>query len=301
MVMGERRSMVELSLAVKLQIVHGLKRQWVVIFRHCQMSGSYYILRVDSELVLDFKGFTERLEPGQIAPALFQALPDVIFWMKDEEGRFVYVNKAFCHDLAAKEESEVLGLKDENLFPAELAKVFQADDEAVFESGAAIWNKSELVPNRLGGVEWRSTSKIPLKDKEGRWVGTAGITRKMGHVQGYPYFAQGASGHHKLSVIVAAIYEHLGKEVSVKELAEAASVSISTLERLFREHMNTTPRKFILQVKMSAACERLLQTNMLVKEIAESLGYEDHANFTRAFTKMMGMSPSSYQKFYKQG
>jgi len=255
---------------------------------------------VESDSELDFEGFAAQLMPGQIAPALFQALPDVIFWMKDEMGRFVYVNKAFCHDVAVKEVKEVLGLKDKNLFPAELAEVFQHDDEAVFKSGEPIWNKSELVPSRLGGVEWRSTSKIPLKNREGQWIGTAGIARRLGHVQGLSYLAQGASGHHKLSVIVAAIYENLGMEVGVKELAEAASISMSTLERLFKEHMNTTPRKFILQVKMSAACERLLNTNLLVKEIASGLGYEDHANFTRAFTKVMGMSPSTYQKFYNK-
>lgn len=253
---------------------------------------------MESDSELGFEGFAAQLMPGQIAPALFQALPDVIFWMKDERGRFVYVNRAFCYDVAVKEEEEVLGLKDKDLFPSELAEVFQHDDETVFQSGEPIWNKSELVPSRLGGVEWRSTSKIPLKDRDGKWIGTAGIARRMGHVQGLSYLAQGTSGHHKLSVIVAAIYENLGMEVGVKELAEAAAISMSTLERLFREHMNTTPRKFILQVKMSAACERLLNTNLLVKEIASGLGYEDHANFTRAFTKVMGMSPSTYQKFY---
>lgn len=256
---------------------------------------------MESDSEFGFEGFTAQLMPGQIAPALFQALPDVIFWMKNDKGRFVYVNRAFCHDVAIKEEAEVLGLKDKDLFPSELAEVFQHDDKAVFNSGEALWNKSELVPCRLGGVEWRSTSKIPLKDHDGKWIGTAGISRKMGHTLGVPYLAQGSSGHHKLSVIVAAIYEHLGKDVGVRELAEAASVSMSTLERLFKNHMNTTPRKFILQVKMSAACERLLNTNMLVKEVANGLGYEDHANFTRAFTRVMGMSPSTYQKFYKQG
>ncbi len=109
------------------------------------------------------------------------------------------------------------------------------------------------------------------------------------------------SPHHKLSVTVAAIYEHLGNETGIKELAQSASISISTLERLFKEHMNTTPRQFIMQVKMSAACDRLINTDMRVKEIANSLGYDEHANFTRAFTKSMGMSPSSYQRFYKKG
>ncbi len=49
---------------------------------------------------VNFEGFAARLMPGQIAPALFQALPDVIFWMKDDEGRFVYVNQAFCLEIA---------------------------------------------------------------------------------------------------------------------------------------------------------------------------------------------------------
>ncbi|MCP5536629.1 MAG: AraC family transcriptional regulator [Akkermansiaceae bacterium] len=235
--------------------------------------------------------------PGQIAPALFQALPDVMFWIKDEQGRFVYVNKAFCYEVANREAKEMLGLKDEDVFPPELAKNYQRDDENVLATGRAFWNKSELIPTRSGGVEWRSTSKIPLKSLEGRWVGTAGISRRMGHVQGLPM----PTKHHKLAVIVAAIYQHLEKGISIADIAEAASVSISTLERLFKEHMDTTPRRFIMQVKISAACDRLINTGMQVKEIAASLGYDEHANFTRAFTKEMGMSPRSYQKFYRKG
>lgn len=240
--------------------------------------------------------FTSRLKPGQIAMALFQALPDVIFWVKDKDGRFVYVNKAFCHDVAVMEASDMVGLKDEDIFPPELAKVFQRGDEEVLESREPMWDKSELVSNRLGQVEWRSTSKIPLCDVDGEWVGTAGISRRMGRVDE----SLGPTRHHKIAIIVEAIYAHLEKRIGVTELADAASVSVSTLERLFKEHMNTTPRQFILQVKMSAACDRLINSGQQVKEIAASLGYEEHANFTRAFTKVMGMSPRSYQRFYKR-
>lgn len=243
------------------------------------------------------EGFTDCLMPGQIAPALFQALPDVIFWIKDEKGRLVYVNQAYCYEVAKRDAAEMVGLKDEDIFPPELAKNYQRDDESVLLSGQAIWNKAELIPTRSGGVEWRSTSKIPLKNLEGKWVGTAGISRRMGHGEGLPV----PTRHHKLAVIVAAIYEHLEKGICISDIAKAASVSISTLERLFKEHMETTPRRFIMQVKMSAACDRLINTGMRVKEIAVSLGYEEHANFTRAFTKEMGMSPRSYQKFYKKG
>jgi PAS domain S-box-containing protein len=239
--------------------------------------------------------FSEQLKPGQISVALFQALPDVIFWIKDKDGRFIYVNKAFCHDVAVKEALEIIGLKDEDLFPRELAVVFQQGDEKVLRSREAMWNQSELVPNRSGQVEWRSTSKIPLQSVEGDWVGTAGISRKMG--RGGESMVPGR--HQKIVLIVESVYENLEKGIGVSELAAATAVSVSTLERLFKEHMNTTPRRFILQVKMSAACDRLLNTGMQIKEIASSLGYEEHANFTRAFTKVMGMSPRAYQRHYR--
>ena len=245
---------------------------------------------------LDAKGFTASLMPGQIAPALFQALPDVIFWIKDEDGRFMYVNQAFCYEVGKSSEEEMHGLRDDDVFPPTLAKVFRRGDKEVLVSRKAHLNKPELVPSRMGGVEWRTTSKIPLQDKEGNWVGTAGISRKMGYGERPPT----SGGHQRLEAIVAVIHKNLHKSVSVADLSDAASISVSTLERLFREHMNTTPRKFILQVKMSAACDWLMNSEMQVKEIANRLGYQEHGNFTRAFTKLMEMSPSAYQEFYKK-
>jgi len=91
------------------------------------------------------------------------------------------------------------------------------------------------------------------------------------------------------------------RQIDIAEIAKRAAVSLSTLERLFKEHMKTTPRRFIMQVKMSAACDRLINTGMKVNEVATSLGYEEHANFSRAFSKEMGMSPTSYQRYYKKG
>lgn len=241
--------------------------------------------------------FTSSLAPGQIAPALFQVLPDVIFWMKDAGGRFVFVNKAFCYEVAMRDAEDIYGLKDEDVFPRELAAKYQADDERVLKSGEALWHASELTPTRSGGVEWRSTTKIPLLSLEGKCVGTAGISRRMGHEEGVPV----PTRHRKLAVIIAKIYEHLDEGIEIKEIAEGAAVSMSTLGRLFKDHMNTTPRRFVTQVKMAAACDRLINTGMRVSEVASSLGYDEHGNFSRAFSKEMGMSPSSYRRYYKIG
>jgi len=37
----------------------------------------------------------KEIKPGQIAIALFESFPDVLFWVKDSKGNFLYVNRAF--------------------------------------------------------------------------------------------------------------------------------------------------------------------------------------------------------------
>jgi AraC-like DNA-binding protein len=45
----------------------------------------------------------------------------------------------------------------------------------------------------------------------------------------------------------------------------------------------------------------LRETKLSVTEIAFALGYFDHANFTRAFNRWVGCTPSEYRAgFFKQ-
>ncbi|MEO1858259.1 MAG: helix-turn-helix domain-containing protein [Rubritalea sp.] len=245
----------------------------------------------DGELVTEF---LDSLIPGQISPVLFQAMPDVMFWLKNEDGEFLFFNDAFLCD---KEVADVLGKTDAELMPSELARVYIEDDRQVMASGEPQWNKVELVVTTNGGVEWRATSKVPLKNRAGVIVGTAGISRRVGMDEGLPVPSQ----QRDIAAIVGAIYKNVDKEIKVVDVAEAAGVSVSSLERLFKANMNTTPKQFIIQAKISTACERLIGTNMSVKEVGASVGYSDHANFTRGFRRVMKMSPTDYRRNYRKG
>jgi len=240
--------------------------------------------------------FLEALQPGQIAPVLFQVMPDVIFWIKDKDFSLIYVNDAFVREMSKNSADEVLGKKDCDLSPSELASVYEADDKAVMDNGEAMWNKTELVGNSTGGVEWRATSKVPLYNRDGELVGTAGLSRRIGMAEGVPVPSQ----HRDIASIIGAIYKTIDRDVKVSDLAEAAGMSVSTLERTFKEHMGTTPKQFIIQAKISTACERLLGSQLSVKEVGASVGYLDHANFTRGFRKIMNMSPTDYRRSYKR-
>ncbi|MCD8194276.1 MAG: helix-turn-helix domain-containing protein [Tannerellaceae bacterium] len=54
-----------------------------------------------------------------------------------------------------------------------------------------------------------------------------------------------------------------------------------------------------IQYEIILQAKRLLYyTTMNIKEIAHTLGYEDHAYFTRLFTKVADMSPGQFRKKY---
>ncbi|WP_169334316.1 AraC family transcriptional regulator [Rubritalea marina] len=237
--------------------------------------------------------FLDALRPGQISLVLFQAMPDVMFWIKNSKGEFIYFNDAFRGHLRIKPQ---VGMRDCDMVPVEMAQVYMQDDQTVMETDQSIWNKVELVVTATDGVEWRATSKVPLKNRDGMVVGTAGISRRVGLTEGVPLPSQ----QRDMAAIVGAIYKSVDKDIKVSKIAESVGLSVSSLERLFKANMNTTPKQFIIQAKVSTACERLIGTQMSVKEIGVSVGYSDHANFTRGFRKVMNMSPSMYRRTYRR-
>src|SRR5271156_5879776 len=116
---------------------------------------------------------------------LFDNLEDVLVWVKDCDGRYCWVNRAFVINYAlAGDKSQaqaafgpqaIVGMTDYDLSPAFLADQFRLDDEHVL-TGKRIVNRIELVGQPDGLTVWNVTNKIPLFDVNGVIIGTAGIT-----------------------------------------------------------------------------------------------------------------------------
>src|SRR5580700_10585612 len=117
---------------------------------------------------------------------LFDCVEDVLVWIKDRDGRYCWVNRAFLINYAMdRTRSEthagsegVLGKSDYDLSPTFLADQFRLDDEQVL-TGKQIVNRIELVEQPDGLTVWNVTNKIPLTDTRGAIIGTAGITRRL--------------------------------------------------------------------------------------------------------------------------
>ncbi|MGJ8695128.1 MAG: helix-turn-helix domain-containing protein [Verrucomicrobiaceae bacterium] len=241
-----------------------------------------------------FDEFLSRLRSGQIALGLFEALPEVMFWLKDEQGKIIFANRA-CAEVLRSTPAALVGKTDHELYPAAMAAVYKRDDKKVFRTGKPMQNKLELLTRPDGSIEWRMASKIPLFDLNDTVIGTAGISRRLEHGEGPPL----PTPHRAISELIDHINEHLEEPLTVQELAGRAGMSVSSLERRFKKYLGTTPKRYLVHARIAEACTRLINTTLSVGQIANSLTYQEHASFTRAFISVMHMSPRDYREFYR--
>ena len=108
---------------------------------------------------------------------LLMTIPDYIYF-KDRDRKFVHVSQYFCDFFHCKKE-DIIGKKDEDLFPEEIAKEASKDDLRVIETGLSIINKEEGGKSIDEGPLWLLATKVPWRDKKGNIIGMFGISRNI--------------------------------------------------------------------------------------------------------------------------
>lgn len=86
-----------------------------------------------------------------------------------------------------------------------------------------------------------------------------------------------------------------GEIVTLEDLARRINISARTLERNLKKE-NLQFRDLSQQVRFEKACELLDAPGATVVQVALSLGFSDAANFSRAFRRTVGISPSQFQQ-----
>jgi len=109
---------------------------------------------------------------------LIDNLPDAIY-VKDTECRKTIANVADVHNMGKHSEAEVIGKTDFDFYPADIAAGFHADDLSVIQSGKSVFSKEEFFIDKNGKKNWLLTSKLPMRDEQGRIIGLVGIGREM--------------------------------------------------------------------------------------------------------------------------
>lgn len=103
-------------------------------------------------------------------------------------------------------------------------------------------------------------------------------------------------GHNKLSRSIGYINDHYTSEIKVADLAAMDFMSVSGYTALFRKIMNTSPYRYIIGLRLDAACGMLRDSNLSVARIAELTGFQNAFFFSKLFKKHMNISPLQYRK-----
>src|SRR5664280_1302555 len=109
---------------------------------------------------------------------LIDNIPDSIY-SKDLACRKTLANLTEVRYMGAKSEADVLGKDDFGLYPKELAEKFFADDQLVMQTGEPVLNREEYILDEKQQKRWLLTSKLPLRNQEGRIIGLVGIGRDI--------------------------------------------------------------------------------------------------------------------------
>jgi len=109
---------------------------------------------------------------------LLESSPDMIYF-KDEKSRFLRVNPIMANRFKIGSVEEAVGKSDFDFFTPEHAGAAFADEQEILRTGEPLLGREEKETWPDGSTSWVTTSKLPLKDADGKIVGTFGISRDI--------------------------------------------------------------------------------------------------------------------------
>lgn len=99
-----------------------------------------------------------------------------------------------------------------------------------------------------------------------------------------------------LNPVIALIHENPARRYTVAQLAAKTGYTADHFVRLFRNVTGHSPKEFMIRQRIERALALLKDSSHTVTQIADLLGYEDLAFFSRQFKQQTGLSPDHFRR-----
>ncbi len=238
----------------------------------------------------------DRLEAGSrpvatdVLVELFDHAPDLAFFVKDRDGRYVAVNESLVKRHGFRHKSQVLGRRPCDICPGDFGRLPSRQDALVLRTGTPLIDHLEQQWYLPRKPVWCLTTKLPLRDAAGKIVGLIGISRDVRAP------VDPRSIPPELAAALESFETNLAEPVTPAMLARRACLTPTRFARIIRRFFDLTPTQFLTQTRLAAAARLLRETSLGVCEIAHACGFYDHSAFSRAFHSAMGIKPSGYRE-----
>jgi AraC-like DNA-binding protein len=234
--------------------------------------------------------FFEKLGRSYLGEAIFDQVPDTVYFVKNREGSYVAVNETLVERCGREQKSDLIGKTARQVFPPPLGESFTEQDLDVLNTGRSIHAQLELhlYPGSRRG--WCLTWKEPILSVSGEIVGVAGISRDL------QSSANVTDDLAAVSEVLNFIRNHLDEPLRLGELAEQANLSTYQLDQRIRALFGISAGQYITRCRIEFACHQLEHTDESISFIALDSGYGDQSAFTRQFRQSVGLTPGAYRE-----
>lgn len=219
--------------------------------------------------------------------------PNVMFCAKSVSGEYLAANLAFAERAGVARAGDVVGRTARDLFPADLAQRYEAQDQRVIETGRMLSNELELITRRDRSVGWFLTSKSRWTDDAGVALGVVSVSVDLRTP------VDAAAPHAQLAAAVDLARHRFAEQIEVADLAAAAAMSVAQLERTARRVLGLSPKQLVMRFRLEEGLRLLTTTELPIAEVAHRCGYYDQSAFSRHFRAVVGSPPAAYRSSHR--
>jgi AraC-like DNA-binding protein len=109
------------------------------------------------------------------------------------------------------------------------------------------------------------------------------------------------SGDGIVQQAVLFIQKHYADDCDIHEIAEAVGKSDRHIRQHFRDVLNISPRRYLLEYRIQKAKELIEHSSYAFKEIADRVGFKTVHHFARTFHEISGQTPGEWRRRYQAG
>lgn len=145
-------------------------------------------------------------------------------------------------------------------------------------------------------VEQRFGYELRCRDLIGElWCSLA---ENIGEAPPTPADRRTITGEKRLKKMLSYIYANYQNDITVEDIARAASISKSECFRCFRSMIGKKPVEYLNEYRLKRALELLTTTDMQITEVCLACGFGHISYFGKLFREAYGMSPREYRSRY---